>query len=86
MHQYFHSIEGQTDLAVMREEANLRTKPNNKHTQFGQEESVIHHHRAETPCSPLIKHEFYAIPPLTSRDVQKVYWKKFAHDAGGEFR
>jgi hypothetical protein len=83
MHQYFHSVVGQTDLAVMREEANQRTQPGNKHTQFGQEASIIHHHRAEEPCSPLVEHEFYAVPPTTSQEMRKLYWKTFAHNTGG---
>lgn len=72
MHQYFN-IEGVTDLAVMREQANARTKPNNK---WGlPEESVIHFHKHDMACSPIEQHEFYAVQPLTTVDVQKAFWR-----------
>lgn len=72
MHQYYH-LDALTDLAVIREQANARTKPRNKWCR-DPEEAVIHMHSNEVTCSPLIRHEFYAVPPLTTKEVARAFW------------
>jgi hypothetical protein len=72
MHQYYH-LDAVTDLAVIREQANARTKPNNKWCR-DPEETVIHMHLHAETCSPLIQHEFYAVPPLTPEEVARAFW------------
>lgn len=81
IHSYYHSIVGNTDLAVIRTEANARTKSNTKYGSAT--DSVIHFHRFEEQCDPLIQHEFYAVLPLTPKEVAVAYWASFAHNTGG---
>lgn len=67
MHHFFHSSTV-TDLAVMREQAQARLKPNSKHGT--QTESVIHQHKADQPCVGH-KHDFYALRD----DLPKRFWE-----------
>lgn len=78
----FYNVQGMTDLAVQREQANARLQPNNKWGPTP-EESVIHFHRFTEDCSPLIQHEFYAVEPLTPKEVAVQFWKEFAYNTGG---
>lgn len=69
MHHYFH-IEGKTDLAVEREQAQSRLKAGNKYG--APTESVIHLHRAIAPCRGH-EHEFY--PLGDDQDLPKRFWE-----------
>lgn len=82
MHHFYHSVEGNTDLAAIRDQANQRTKPKNKYGA-NPEDSIVHFHRHEEECSPLNQHEFYAVPPLAPHEVAKAFWKDFAYNTGG---
>lgn len=69
VHDYYH-VEGLTDLAVMREQANARTKPNSK---WGMEPegAIIHHHKFSIPCEQAsIGHEYYLVPKETPNGAQ----------------
>lgn len=58
LHQMFH-LEGITDLAVLRKQANERTK---MHNSWGDDEVIIHYHLKGVPCAGL-KHEVYNNKP-----------------------
>jgi hypothetical protein len=73
MHHYFYD-PNKLDLAVIREQANAKTKPN---TKFGSDatESVIHLHKFDSDCRGH-QHEFYAPGGFDDRQalVQK-FWE-----------
>jgi hypothetical protein len=72
MHHFYH-VESVTDLAVMREQANARTRPDNKYGGFEAEESVIHMHRRAVPCRG-VQHEFYPVAPDTATTLASRFW------------
>jgi hypothetical protein len=71
MRNCYH-IEGVTDLSVIREQSNVRLKPGNKFSP-GTEESVIHLHKADAPCTGS-KHEFYSAGEH-DEEMQKRFWE-----------
>jgi hypothetical protein len=70
VHNYYHS-EPLTDLQVMREQANARTKPGNKYGE--PTESVIHVHKFVEPCAGH-KHEFYAADDEAKQMLEFRFW------------
>lgn len=72
MNHHYHSIEGNTDLAVIRDQARARTKPSNK---FGsQENSVVHFHRKQELCTKGQQHEFYPVEGFTTEALEETFW------------
>lgn len=75
MHEAYH-IEGKTDLAVIRSQAQERTKPNNR---YGRQASatVVHHHASNEPCSPAGKHDFFPVSStalMATAYMEESYW------------
>lgn len=76
MHHYYQ-IDGLTDLAVIRDQANARTNPGGSKWSLVAEPSVIHFHKFTEAgdCTQDTQHEFYSVAPMTSDEMQILYWE-----------
>lgn len=71
MHHFYHIVRV-TDLSVMRDQANVRTKDNNKFNPVA-EESVIHLHEHAHSCRGA-QHEFFPVAPSTTHTLASRFW------------
>ena len=69
IHHFYH-IDGLTDLAVIREQCNVRTKDNNKYTRKPSQ-SIVHMHSFTADCEGSV-HEFYS--PDDNNDLEDLFW------------
>lgn len=73
--RHCYHVEGLTDLAVIRDQANVRTKPNNKFTGTIPENTIIHLHKHAEPCDPsTVSHEFYTVEGYSREDFASAFW------------